>query len=88
MTRATRRKMIELFLIHGRLKQVGCCIGRRKARLHEQWPWAKTNCCRWLCESGVHFARAQSYQPSCTRAKSEPDHVTFRQDLVAAVYRD
>ena len=75
MTRATRRKKTELFLIHGRLKQVGCRIGRRKARLHEQWPWAKTN---RLCESGVHFARAQTYQPSCTRAKSEPNHFTFR----------
>ena len=91
MTRATRRKNLELLLVHGGLKQVGCCIGRHKARFHKQRPRPKANRSprgRWLRECSVHFARALSYQPSCARAKSEPDQVTFHQDLVAAVYRD
>ena len=91
MTRAKRRKNLELLLVHGGLKQVGCCIGRHKARFHKQRPRPKANRSprgRWLRECSVHFARALSYQPSCARAKSEPDQVTFHQDLVAAVYRD
>ena len=88
MTRAKRHKNLELLLVHGGLKQVGCCIGRHKARFHKQRPQPKTNRGRWLCECSAHFARALSYQPSCARAKSEPDQVTFHQDLVAAVYRD